>query len=141
LPSFYRGDRYAGSAFAAVVRACRIGPDIAGPGAERAGGFGVAQRQDHHRRPALLDCRGGGGRRAQIQGSIAAFLDAIEDIDKTVRPIRPLRWTIVHADQLDARDVVRMRALGMRVSINHRPTVIFDDLVAAQRDKPRTCRR
>jgi predicted amidohydrolase YtcJ len=72
---------------------------------------------------------------AQIHGSIAAFLDAIEDIDKTVRPIRPLRWTFVHADQLDARDVVRMRALGMMVSINSRPTVIFDDLVAAQRDK------
>jgi predicted amidohydrolase YtcJ len=72
---------------------------------------------------------------AQIHGSIAAFLDAIEDIDETVRPIRRLRWTFVHADRLDARDVVRMRALGMMVSINSRPTVIFDDLVAAQRDK------
>jgi hypothetical protein len=72
---------------------------------------------------------------AQIHGSIAAFLDAIEDIDKTVRPIRPLRWTLVHAEQLDARDVARMHALGMMVSINSRPTVIFDDLVAAQHDK------
>jgi predicted amidohydrolase YtcJ len=72
---------------------------------------------------------------AQIHGSIAAFLDAIEDIDKTVRPIGPLRWTLVHADQLDARDVARMHALGMMVSINSRPTVIFDDLVAAQHDK------
>jgi predicted amidohydrolase YtcJ len=70
---------------------------------------------------------------AQIHGSIAAFLDAIEDI--AVRPIRPLRWTFVHADQLDARDVARMRVLGMMVSINSRPTVTFDDLVAAQRDK------
>jgi predicted amidohydrolase YtcJ len=46
-----------------------------------------------------------------------------------------LRWTLVHADQLEPRDVERMRALGMLVSINSRPTVTFDDLLAAQHDK------
>jgi predicted amidohydrolase YtcJ len=72
---------------------------------------------------------------AQIHGSITAFLDAIEEIDRTVRPIRPLRWTLVHADQVDAADIARLRRLGMALSINSRPTVIFDDLLAAQHER------
>ncbi len=58
---------------------------------------------------------------------IAAFLDVIEDINKNIRPIRPLRWNFVHAEGIQADDLARMKRLGMMVSINNWPTVGYDD--------------
>lgn len=59
---------------------------------------------------------------AQLRGSIDAFLDAIEDINRT-RPIKGLRWQLVHADQLEPKDLDRLRRLGMYVQIHSRPTI------------------
>ena len=59
---------------------------------------------------------------AQLRGSIEAFLTEIEAINK-VRPIRGLRWSLAHADQLEAKDLDRLRRLGMAVQIHSRPTI------------------
>jgi predicted amidohydrolase YtcJ len=59
---------------------------------------------------------------AQLRGSIDAFLTEIEAINK-VRPVKGLRWTLVHADQLEPKDLDRLRRLGMYVQINSRPTI------------------
>ena len=59
---------------------------------------------------------------AQLRGSIESFLTEFEAINK-VTPIRGLRWTLVHADQLEPRDLDRLRRLGMYVQIQSRPTI------------------
>jgi len=59
---------------------------------------------------------------AQLRGSIDAFLSAIEEINRE-RPVKGLRWTLVHADQLEAKDLDRLRRLGMSVQIHSRPTI------------------
>jgi predicted amidohydrolase YtcJ len=59
---------------------------------------------------------------AQLRGSIDAFLTEIEAINK-VRPIKGLRWSFAHADQLEAKDLDRLRRLGMAVQIHSRPTI------------------
>ncbi|MEJ0071768.1 MAG: amidohydrolase family protein [Pseudomonadota bacterium] len=66
---------------------------------------------------------------------IASYLDVIESIDKTVRPLRPLRWSFVHAEGVTADDLARMKRLGMMVSINNWPTVGYDDLAPKLGDK------
>jgi predicted amidohydrolase YtcJ len=68
---------------------------------------------------------------AHFHDRISAFLDVIEDINKNVRALRPLRWTIVHAEGLTADDLRRMKALGMMASINNWPTVGYEDQQAA----------
>jgi predicted amidohydrolase YtcJ len=62
---------------------------------------------------------------------ISAFLEVIEGINKNVRALRPLRWTIVHAEGLSADDLRHMKALGMMASINNWPTVGYEDQQAA----------
>ncbi len=59
---------------------------------------------------------------AQLRGSIEAFLTEIESINAT-RPIKGLRWSIVHADQLEPKDLDRLRRLGLYVQIQSRPTI------------------
>ncbi len=59
---------------------------------------------------------------AQLRGSIEAFLTEIEAINK-VKPIRGLRWTFSHVDQLEPQDIERMRRLGMYAQIHSRPTI------------------
>ncbi len=59
---------------------------------------------------------------AQLRASIEAFLTEIEAINK-VRPIKGLRWSFAHADQLEAKDLDRLRRLGMAVQIHSRPTI------------------
>jgi len=59
---------------------------------------------------------------AQLRGSIEAFLTAIEEVDK-VKPIRGLRWSLSHADQLELQDIDRLRKLGMYVEIHSRPSI------------------
>jgi predicted amidohydrolase YtcJ len=59
---------------------------------------------------------------AQLRGSIDAFLSEIEAINQ-VRPVRGLRWSFSHADQLEAKDLDRLRRLGMAVQLHSRPTI------------------
>ena len=59
---------------------------------------------------------------AQLRGSIEAFLTEIEAINK-VKPVRGLRWTFSHVDQLEPQDIERMRRLGMYAQIHSRPTI------------------
>lgn len=59
---------------------------------------------------------------AQLRGSIEAFLTEIEAINR-VRPIKGLRWSFAHADQLEAKDIERLRRLGMAVQIHSRPSI------------------
>jgi predicted amidohydrolase YtcJ len=66
---------------------------------------------------------------AQFHNRISAFLDVIEDINRDVRPLRPLRWNIVHAVGITADDLARMKRIGMMVSINNWPTVGYEDQV------------
>jgi predicted amidohydrolase YtcJ len=54
--------------------------------------------------------------------TISAFLDIIEDINRQT-PIRALRWTFAHGNQLNADALARMKALGMYVAL-HPWTVI-----------------
>jgi predicted amidohydrolase YtcJ len=58
----------------------------------------------------------------QLRGSIERFLTEIEDINK-VKPIRGLRWTLSHVDQLEPQDLDRLRRLGIYVQLHSRPTV------------------
>ena len=59
---------------------------------------------------------------AQLRASIDAFLTEIEAINK-VRPVKGLRWSFAHVDQLEPKDIERLRRLGMAVQIHSRPTV------------------
>ncbi len=59
---------------------------------------------------------------AQLRGSIERFLTEIEDINK-VKPVRGLRWTLSHVDQLEPQDVDRLRRLGIYVQLHSRPTI------------------
>ena len=53
---------------------------------------------------------------------IDAFLDQYEDIAKTV-PIKGLRWSFSHLDQVDETQLERMKKLGMSAQIHSRPLI------------------
>lgn len=59
---------------------------------------------------------------AQLRGSIERFLTEIEDINK-VKPIKGLRWTLSHVDQLEPQDLARLHKLDMYVQLHSRPTI------------------
>jgi predicted amidohydrolase YtcJ len=59
---------------------------------------------------------------AQLRGTIEAFLTDIEAIN-AVKPIKGLRWTFSHVDQLEPGDIARMKRLGMYAQLHSRPTV------------------
>ncbi|MDC7982689.1 amidohydrolase [Rhodoplanes sp. TEM] len=59
---------------------------------------------------------------AQLRGTIEAFLTEIETING-VKPIKGLRWTMSHADQIEPQDIARMKRLGMYVQLHSRPTI------------------
>jgi hypothetical protein len=59
---------------------------------------------------------------AQLRGSIERFLTEIEAINK-VKPIKGLRWTFSHVDQLEPQDLDRLRRLDMYVQMHGRPTI------------------
>lgn len=59
---------------------------------------------------------------AQLRGSIERFLTEIEDINK-VKPIKGLRWTLSHVDQLEPQDLARLHRLDMAVQLHSRPTI------------------
>ncbi len=58
----------------------------------------------------------------QLRSNIEAFLTEIEAINK-VKPIKGLRWTFSHVDQLEPQDIERMKRLGMYAEISSRPVV------------------
>jgi predicted amidohydrolase YtcJ len=59
---------------------------------------------------------------AQLRGSIEAFLTEMEAIDK-VTPLKGLRWTFSHVDQLEPQDIDRLRHLGIDVQLHSRPSI------------------
>ncbi len=59
---------------------------------------------------------------AQLRGSIERFLTEIEAINK-VKPIKGLRWTFSHVDELAPQDLERLRRLGMYVQLHSRPSI------------------
>jgi predicted amidohydrolase YtcJ len=59
---------------------------------------------------------------AQLRGSIEGFLTAMEAINKE-RPIKGLRWTFSHLDQVGAQDLERMKRLDIYAQIHSRPTI------------------
>lgn len=60
---------------------------------------------------------------ATIENTITAFLDQIELIDKQY-PIRNLRWSLAHIDQITASHLERMKRLGMYAAVHTRPVIM-----------------
>jgi len=54
---------------------------------------------------------------AELEGTIDAFLDQIEAINKEY-PIKNLRWTLAHVNRINASHLSRMRELGMYAAVN-----------------------
>jgi hypothetical protein len=58
-----------------------------------------------------------------LTDSINGVLDQIEQIDKEY-PVRNLRWTLIHLDQLDAMQIERMKKLGLYAAVQPRSTIM-----------------
>ncbi len=58
----------------------------------------------------------------EMNGPIDQFLAAYEDINKTT-PIKGLRWSYSHLDQIDDQQLQRMKRLGMSAQIHSRPLI------------------
>ncbi len=58
-----------------------------------------------------------------LEGTADGFLAQIEQINKEY-PIKNLRWAFIHADQLNAGHLERMKKLGMYVAVQPRPTIM-----------------
>ena len=54
---------------------------------------------------------------ANLTATIGAFLDQIELINREY-PIKDLRWTLAHLNQVDATHLARMKALGMSAAVH-----------------------
>jgi len=54
---------------------------------------------------------------ANLTSTIGAFLDQIELIDRQI-PIKNLRWTLAHVNQISAADLERMKKLGMSAAVH-----------------------
>jgi predicted amidohydrolase YtcJ len=54
---------------------------------------------------------------ANLANTIGAFLDQIESIDR-LHPVRDLRWTLAHVNQLNAGHLERMKRLGMYAAVH-----------------------
>ena len=59
---------------------------------------------------------------AQLLGSIEGFLTAMEAINKE-KPIKGLRWTFSHLDQVQQQQLERMKRLDVYAQIHSRPTI------------------
>ena len=60
---------------------------------------------------------------ATLVGSIDGILDQIEQIDKEY-PVKNLRWSLIHLDQLNASQIERMKKLGMYAGVQPRSTIM-----------------
>jgi predicted amidohydrolase YtcJ len=58
----------------------------------------------------------------EMSASIDAFLDVYESINKE-RPIKGLRWSFSHLDQVSEAQLERMKRLGMTAQIHSRPLI------------------
>ena len=58
----------------------------------------------------------------EMNGPIEQFISAYEDISKTT-PIKGLRWSFSHLDQIDDQQLQRMKRLGMTAQIHSRPLI------------------
>jgi predicted amidohydrolase YtcJ len=58
----------------------------------------------------------------EMEAAIDAFLDQYEAINK-VHPIKGLRWTFSHLDQVTEKQLERMKRLGMYAEIHSRPLI------------------
>ena len=58
----------------------------------------------------------------EMSASIDAFLDDYEGINKE-RPIKGLRWSFSHLDQVSEAQLERMKKLGMTAQIHSRPLI------------------
>ena len=58
-----------------------------------------------------------------LENSFDGFLDQIERINKEF-PVRNLRWSLIHGEQLTAAHLERMRALGVHAAIQPRATIM-----------------
>src|SRR5262249_175002 len=54
---------------------------------------------------------------ANLTNTISGFLDQIEDINKEY-PIKNLRWTLAHVNQINASRLARMQKLGMYAAVH-----------------------
>ncbi len=54
---------------------------------------------------------------AELHNTIDAFLDQIEAINKE-HPIKGLRWTLAHVNQINAPELDRMKRLGMYAAVH-----------------------
>jgi hypothetical protein len=57
-----------------------------------------------------------------MSAQIDAFLDAYEEINR-IAPIKGLRWSFSHLDQVNAAQLERMKRLGMSAQIHSRPLI------------------
>ena len=60
---------------------------------------------------------------ATLTASIDGFLNTIEEVNKEY-PIKNLRWTLIHLDQINASHLERMKNLGMYAAVHARPTIL-----------------
>jgi len=54
---------------------------------------------------------------AELSGTIDAFLDQIEAVNKE-HPIKNLRWQLAHVNQINAPQIERMKKLGMYAAVH-----------------------
>ena len=58
----------------------------------------------------------------EMNGPIEQFVTAYEELNKTT-PIKGLRWSFSHLDQIDEQQLQRMKRLGMTAQIHSRPLI------------------
>jgi len=60
---------------------------------------------------------------ATLEGTIDGFLTQIEQVNKEY-PIKNLRWSLIHLDQLTAPQIERMKTLGMYAAVQPRSVIM-----------------
>jgi predicted amidohydrolase YtcJ len=58
----------------------------------------------------------------EMHAAIDAFLDVYESVHQE-RPIKGLRWSFSHVDQIDEAQLARMKKLGMTAQVHSRPLI------------------
>ena len=58
----------------------------------------------------------------EMNGPIEQFITAYEELNKN-SPIKGLRWSFSHLDQIDEQQLQRMKRLGMTAQIHSRPLI------------------
>jgi predicted amidohydrolase YtcJ len=67
---------------------------------------------------------------AELHDTIDAFLDQIEEINKE-RPVKNLRWTFAHINQINAAQIERMKKLGMYAAVH--PWAVINGAIMHER--------